>query len=80
MKTRQSTKDFLARVERATRAPMGWAILPGTAHRAAIRVTVLFEDGPGTVWVRYPSKGQAVDIEAVDRSVLLNFVPHKPAK
>lgn len=79
MRTRESIKDFLGRIAASEREPLGWAVMPGTEHRAAIRVTVLFEDVPGTVWIRYPSRGQAVDIEAVDRSVLLNFVAHEKA-
>lgn len=78
MRTRESIKDFLGKVEAAERAPLGWAIMPGTEHRAAVRVTVLFEHDAERVWIRYPSKGQAVDIDMVERSALLNFVPFKP--
>lgn len=81
MRSRQSTKDFLTQIEAASRNPMGWAILPGTRVRAAVRVTVLCTEGADRVWVRH--RGDGVNLELVDRAALTSFVayeqgaPHK---
>ena len=72
---KQSTKDFLDRIAAATRAPLGWAILPGTSSRAAIRVTVLCADGEHWVWIRHHTGG--ADIELIPRATLTHFVAHE---
>lgn len=71
----QSDKDFRERVEAARRNPMGWAVLPSTPTRAAVRVTVLFEEGGYGFWISYPGNG--VNVDFVPRNGVTHFVAHQ---
>lgn len=72
-----STKDFRTHIAAASAKPLGWAVLPGTRHRAASRVTVLCADDGDTVWVRHPGHSGA-SLELVPRAELTCFVAHEP--
>lgn len=73
MRPTQSAKDFSERIAAAKRSPLGWAVLPGTENRPAVRITVLCMEGEHDVWVQFRTNGGA-DIEVVPFSVLTLFV------
>lgn len=75
MRPNQSTRNFLALIDAATRNPMGWAILPGTDRRPAVRVTVLCEEGADQVWVRH--RGAGVNLELVPSTELIHFITYE---
>lgn len=77
MKPKESSQDFSDRIAAARRNPLGWAVLPSTATRAAVRVTVLFTDGGDGFWVSYPGSGANVDL--VPRTGVTHFVAHEKA-
>ena len=77
MKSQKSTKDFLQQIEAATRNPLGWALLPSTPERPAVRVTVLCANGDHEVWVRHRGTG-GPNIELVPRATLTHFVAYEP--
>lgn len=74
-----SRKDFNEHIRVARERPLGWAVLPGTSQRAAVRVTVVCADGDDRVWVQFRASN-GVGLELVPRAALLHYVAYEPTR